>query len=163
PGEGQQEKMTFARILAMFSLVIFVAGSPAEAQDEPVLRERIEKPADQVPARLDILGAIQSAHKNFPAIQAAMFHEEAARQEIKKARTAYLPRGDFLIDELRGTSNNITGPLFPQFVVPNIGGGVRGTKNDMAGGWGCATGILATWEPFDFGLRKAKVQYARSV
>jgi outer membrane protein TolC len=35
-------------------------------------------------------------------------------------------------------------------------------SNSLTSVWGSAVGLLATWEPFDFGLRKAQVQQAQA-
>jgi len=46
--------------------------------------------------------------------------------------------------------------LLPQSVIPSISGPVLGSNN-FGTAWGSAAGVLVTWEPFDFGLRKASV------
>src|SRR5260370_24255018 len=50
----------------------------------------------------------------------------------------------------------------PQSIIPSISGPVLGT-NSLSNVWGTAVGSLVSWEPFDFGLRKANVDIARSV
>ena len=78
------------------------------------------------------------------------------------ARTAYLPRADLLWQENRATRNNVFGLLLPQSTIPAISGPVLGTAGfDSA--WGSAGGLLVSWEPFDFGLRKSSVEAARAV
>ena len=47
----------------------------------------------------------------------------------------------------------------PQTVIPSISGPVLGT-NSLGSVWGSAAGVLVLWEPFDFGLRAAKVRAA---
>ncbi|HZS44203.1 MAG TPA: TolC family protein [Blastocatellia bacterium] len=105
--------------------------------------------------------AIDVAMNNYPAIRATKAQAAAATAGIDLARTAYLPKADLLWQENRATRNNIFGLLLPQSIIPAISGPVLGTNNS-ASGWGTAGGTLVTWEPFDFGLRKANVDLARA-
>src|SRR5207247_4140545 len=66
---------------------------------------------------------------------------------------------DSLAQVNRATRNNVFGLLFPQGVIPSISGPVLGTNN-FGTAWGSAVGGLVTWEPFDFGLRRASVSAA---
>jgi outer membrane protein TolC len=83
----------------------------------------------------------------------------AAAAQIELARTAYLPRVDSIAQVNRATRNNIFGLLLPQSVIPSISGPVLGTNN-FGTAWGSAVGVLVSWEPFDFGLRRANVAAA---
>ena len=105
--------------------------------------------------------AVDTALTNYPEIRAARARAEAAGAGIELAKTAYLPRTDLLWQENRATSNNIFGLLLPQNIIPSISGPALGTKSfDSA--WGSAGGLLFSWEPIDFGLRKATVDLARA-
>jgi outer membrane protein TolC len=59
----------------------------------------------------------------------------------------------------RATHNNVFGLMLPQSILPQISGPALGT-NSLSSVWGSAVGTLVTWEPFDFGLRKATVGIA---
>ncbi|PYT06160.1 MAG: hypothetical protein DMF60_09935 [Acidobacteria bacterium] len=97
--------------------------------------------------------AVAASLSNYPEIRAARARAEAANAGIDLAKTLYLPRTDLLWQENRATSNNIFGLLLPQNVIPAISGPALGTKSfDSA--WGSAGGLLFSWEPIDFGLRK---------
>src|SRR5207302_9473198 len=85
----------------------------------------------------------------------------AAAAGINLARTAYLPRADFLGQVNRATHNNVFGLLLPQSVIPSMTGPVLGT-NSLSSVWGSAVGALVTWEPIDFGLRKANVETSQA-
>jgi outer membrane protein len=61
----------------------------------------------------------------------------------------------------RATHNNVFGMVPPQSIIPSISGPVLGT-NSLSNVWGTAVGSLVSWEPFDFGLRKANVDVAKS-
>ncbi len=105
--------------------------------------------------------AIDFALKNYPAVRAALEQVGAARGGVELARTSYLPRTDLLWQSTRATRNNIFGLLLPQAVVPPISGPVlASTSNGSA--WGSAAGLLFSWEPFDFGYRRAGVNAARA-
>jgi outer membrane protein TolC len=114
----------------------------------------------QQPLRLD--AAVDLAVSNYPAVRTAQAQAAAASANIGVARTAYLPRLDILYQENRATRNNVFGALLPQSVVPAISGPVLSTQS-LASTFGSAGGVLLSWEPFDFGARKAQVDVARAV
>jgi outer membrane protein TolC len=108
---------------------------------------------------LTIAQVIQDAQQNYPAIHFSEQELNAAVANIRLARTSYLPRLDGIVQVNRATRNNVFGTLFPQNILPSMSGPVIGTNN---GGsvWGSATGLLVNWQPFDFGMRHAKVESA---
>jgi len=108
---------------------------------------------------LTIGQAVGSALKNYPSIRVSQEQINAASAGIQLARTAYLPRVDVLAQANRATRNNVFGLLLPQATIPSMSGPVLGTNN-LGTAWGSAVGTLVTWEPFDFGLRKAGVAAA---
>ena len=112
--------------------------------------------AQQSGQSLTISQAIDAALKNYPSIRVSQEQMNAAAAGIRLAQTAYLPRADALAQVNRATRNNVFGMLLPQSVVPGISGPVLGTDN-LGSVWGSAAGVLVTWQPFDFGLRKANV------
>jgi outer membrane protein len=108
---------------------------------------------------LTIVQVVQDAEQNYPAIHVSEQDLNAAVANIRLARTAYLPRLDGIVEINRATRNNVFGTLFPQNTLPSMSGPVIGTNN--AGSvWGSAAGLLINWQPFDFGLRNAKVEAA---
>jgi outer membrane protein len=111
---------------------------------------------------LTIDQAVQQSLARYPAVRSSLEQVAAAAAGINLARTSYLPRADFLGQVNRATHNNVFGLLLPQSVIPSISGPVLGT-NSLNSVWGSATGGLVSWEPFDFGLRRASVDTARAV
>jgi len=103
--------------------------------------------------------AVQDAVRNYPSIRVSQEQINAAVAGIQLARTAYLPRVDMLAQVNRATRNNVFGLMLPQSTIPSISGPVLGTNN-LGSAWGSAVGTLVTWEPFDFGLRRANVEAA---
>jgi outer membrane protein TolC len=110
---------------------------------------------------LKLTTAVELAQTNYPAIRAAMASATAAKAGEDLARTAYLPHVDLLWQENRATRNNVFGLLLPQSVIPAISGPQLTTKTYQSA-WGSAGGVLASWEPVDFGLRRANVELARA-
>lgn len=110
---------------------------------------------------LTLAEAIQLAVRNYPAVRARLEQLRAARAGVALSRTSYLPRLDTLWQSNRGTRNNIFGPLLPQSVIPPISGPALPTTSGESA-WGSAAGVLFSWEPFDFGYRRATVDAARS-
>ena len=111
---------------------------------------------------LTLLDALSRANATYPAIRSSMEQVGAATEGINLARTAFLPRADFIGQLNRATHNNVFGLLLPQSVIPTISGPALGT-NSLSSVWGSAVGALVTWEPIDFGLRKANVETAKAV
>jgi outer membrane protein TolC len=108
---------------------------------------------------LTITQAVEAALRNYPSIRVSQEQINAAAAGIQLARTAYLPKIDTLAQVNRATRNNVFGLLLPQSVIPSISGPVLGTNN-FGTAWGSAVGALVSWEPFDFGARKASVASA---
>ncbi len=108
---------------------------------------------------LTLKAAVESAARNYPSIRVSQEQINAAAAGIQLARTAYLPRIDMLAQANRATRNNVFGLLLPQSTIPSMSGPVIGTNN-LGTVWGSAIGALVTWEPFDFGLRRANVEAA---
>jgi outer membrane protein TolC len=113
---------------------------------------------------LTIGQAVQRAVARYPSIRVSTEQVSSAAAAIKLARTTYHPRIDFLAQVNRATHNNVFGLLLPQNTLPviaNVSGPVLKT-NSSSNVWGTAVGALVSWEPFDFGLRDAGVQLAKS-
>jgi len=105
--------------------------------------------------------AVQQALAKYPSIQVSREQAAAAASGIALARTAYLPKVDFMSQVNRATRNNIYGMLMPQSVIAPISGPpVREATGSSV--FGSAIGMHIAWEPFDFGLRKSAVDAAES-
>src|SRR5213594_868131 len=141
-----KRKRRCRRSVVLVLIFMLTATSMADAQQ-------------QTPAPMTIAQAVESALRNYPSISVSQEQVNAAAAGIDLARTAYLPRVDSLAQVNRATRNNTFGLLFPQGVIPSMTGPVLNTNNS-ASVWGSAVGGLVTWEPFDFGLRRASVASA---
>lgn len=110
---------------------------------------------------LNLGEVVELALKNYPAIRAAKAQSQSAEAGIDLARTYFLPRADLLWQQNRATRNNVFGLLLPQSTIPSISGPVL-TDTTLESAWGSATGLLVSWEPFDFGLRKSQIELAKT-
>lgn len=110
---------------------------------------------------LTLSEAVDFALTNYPAVKASVERANAGREGVRLSRTAYLPHADLLWQANRGTRNNIFGLLLPQSVVPPISGPVLPDTSGR-GVWGSAAGALLSWEPLDFGYRRATVEVAKA-
>ncbi len=116
--------------------------------------------AQTAPEPLTFSAAVRRAAASYASVRVSQEQLTAARAGVNVARTAYLPRIDALAQVNRATHNNVYGLLLPQSVIPSISGPVLET---VAGNvWGTATGVFVSWEPFDFGLRKANVEVSEA-
>jgi len=111
---------------------------------------------------LTLLEAVSRSNATYPAIRSSIEQVGTATEGINLARTAFLPRTDFIGQLNRATHNNVFCLMLPQTVIPTISGPALGT-NSLSSVWGSAVGALVTWEPIDFGLRKANVETAMAV
>jgi outer membrane protein len=109
---------------------------------------------------LTVAQVVETAKEHYPAIKAAQAQQQAAQGAIGLAKTAYLPHAEVLWQTNRATANNIYGLLLPQSVIPNISGPVIASDNTRSA-WSSGVGSLVNWQPFDFGVRSARVDAAR--
>lgn len=110
--------------------------------------------------RLTLAQALAAAQANYPRIRVSAAQQAAAEAGVSVARAAYLPRADVLWQTNRATANNVYGLLLPQSVIPSISGPVIAPDNGRSA-WSTASGALLSWQPFDFGVRRAEVDVAR--
>lgn len=103
--------------------------------------------------------AVEQSVEKYPAVRVSLEQVSAAAAGVQLARTSFLPKADFLSQVNRATRNNVFGMLLPQSTIAPISGPPL-AANSITNVWGTAAGFLVSWEPFDFGLRKANVAVA---
>lgn len=135
--------------LAATACLLMVSGA-LSAQSSGAARSR----------PLTLEQVIDLAKRNYSAIQVAQAQQRAVQGAVGVARTAYLPRTDLLWQTNRATANNIYGLILPQGVIPNISGPVIATDVSRSA-WSSGGGALLSWQPFDFGVRAARVNAAQ--
>jgi len=105
--------------------------------------------------------AIDYALGHYPAVRAALEQVNSARNGVALARTSYLPQLNPIYQANRATQNQVAGLFLPAAITPSIEGPVQ--PYSATSFWNTQAGALLSWEPFDFGLRRAAVDQARSV
>jgi outer membrane protein len=116
---------------------------------------------DAAAARVNLQQAVDAALRSYPSMRVSEAEVRSAAAAIQLARTAYLPSIQGVAGVNRATRNNTFGLLLPSQIIAPISGPVLGT-NGLGSAWGSTVGVLATWEPFDFGLRQANVAVAEA-
>lgn len=120
-----------------------------------------QTPQAAPPDRFTLDEAIAFASEHFPAVKAALERVDASAAAVDVSRGTYLPRLDAVWQSNRATANNVFGQLFPQNVIPSMSGPVLPAASSTSV-WGSAVGALFSWEPLDFGLRRAGVAGAEA-
>ncbi|MGE0594702.1 MAG: TolC family protein [Vicinamibacterales bacterium] len=139
-----------AACLAAIAFTLAPATAPAQS------------PSSQAPPQpLTLAGALRFALDHYPAVAAARDMRQATAGQVAVARADYLPRLDAVWQTNRATPNNVFGQLLPQSVIPSLSGPVL-PDGSSPSVWGSAAGALLTWEPFDLGLRGARVKEAEA-
>lgn len=137
-------------------------------QGQVCAAEGFQKP-DQIPLKgpvqtvYTLSAAVNVALKNFPTLKGAKAKFERTGNEVSLARTAYLPTFDVLAQEIRTTTNNIAGTIFPQplNVIPTQTGPANNTST-FASVFSNAFGANFSWLLYDWGQRHSKVLVARA-
>ena len=136
-------------------LVLLAVGLTLEPQ---AVHGQVMNPPSS-PLKLD--QAIQFAIDHYPSVRVSVARVAAAKSGIDLTRTAYLPRLDMGYQVSNGTFNNVSGLFFPNaFTLPITGPDLA--RKSYSGAWGSIGGVVAGWEPFDFGLRAANMETARA-
>jgi outer membrane protein len=148
--------MMLGRRLRMVFLFVGVLAMPQGVLAQPLAGQAA------VPQTFTLEQAIQYAVDHYPTVRAALEQVNVSTAGVSVARAAYLPRLDSLWQSNRATANNIFGQVLPQSVIPAMSGPVLPSTSDQTM-WGSAAGAMFTWEPADFGLRKATVVGAEAV
>lgn len=105
---------------------------------------------------LTISQVVKQAVEQYPSLKVNEEQIRAAAAGVTQARLAYLPKADAIAQVNRATRNNIYGMVLQQQVISPISGPPL-NANAGTNVFGSAVGFLVSWEPFDFGLRRANV------
>lgn len=152
-------KVPFASHVSRFSLRLGV--SVLEALLLLVSGRNLPAQA-QAPAAhpLSLDEAVEYAVAHYPAVRAALEQVESARNGVALARTSYLPQVNPIYQANRATQNQVAGIFLPASIAPSVEGPVQPYSGTSF--WNTQAGALFSWEPLDFGLRRAAVNQARS-
>lgn len=145
-----------ASVFAFICQPVFSASEGSPGDSTPALRE-LAMPVYSLSAAVDV------AVKNFPTLRGAKARFDRTGNEITLAKTAYLPQFDLLAQEIRTTTNNIAGTIFPQplNVIPTQTGPANNTSS-FDSVFSNAFGMNFSWLLYDWGQRHSKVMVARA-
>jgi outer membrane protein TolC len=118
-------------------------------------------PSQEGSTRFTLGQAVDYALAHYPAVRVSLARLAQSQANVGLAKTQYLPSANLLWQSNRGTFNNIFGQLLPQAVIPSMSGPVLADPSNTST-WGSAGGVLGSWQPFDFGLRRANVLEAQA-
>jgi outer membrane protein TolC len=150
-----------------FILCCLKATAASIDQDPTLARLKPEISVDSsLPVRSHRLSLTQSvdiALRNFPSLREAQARLGQRDYGITLQKTAYLPQLNLLVQELRTTTNVVSGAIFPQTldVIP-MQTGKETHSSSFNSVWADNLGANFSWELYDFGLRHANVLTARA-
>ncbi len=151
--------LSWGLIFTIFSMVF---SSVVVAQEDNTISAYSQKNAHiQIEKPLSLEDAIRITQQKFPQIQAAMEEQKAAEAGIEVAKTAYYPKVNIFNQSNIGNQGKLSGVLFPMTGALPIQGPVP-TSQNFNYVWGTWNGMFIDWLAYDFGLRKAQVNQART-
>jgi outer membrane protein TolC len=149
PPKSLSRTKWFPRIFVFWGAVIFILPA-AVGQDQP-----------QPSRSYTLEQAVDYALKNYPAVRASLERVAAAQAGVTVARAQYLPQLSGVYQDSRATQNQVLGIWLPTPITPTVEGPL-GASSSGQSYWGSQAAALISWEPFDFGLRSARVGQAQS-
>ena len=108
-------------------------------------------------AYLDSL--LNTATRNYPLVKAKHLQTQGLQYAVKLQQNSIIPSLNASYQLDYATSNNITGMIYPQYIMPISGPPSK--SNDYAGTPGSAIALNLYWEPYTFGQRQAAVELAK--
>lgn len=102
---------------------------------------------------------LKTAIRNYPLFRAKKLQTQALQFNIKYKQNGIIPSLNASYQVDYATYNNITGMIYPQYIVPISGPPSIG--NDYHGVPGSAAALNLQWEPITFGQRGSEVELAK--
>lgn len=114
----------------------------------------------QQPGRVYLDSLLKTTVRNYPLIKAKRLQAEGLQYGVKLQQNGIIPSlyGSYQVDY--ATYNNITGMIYPQYIIPISGPPSK--SNNYSGVPGSAAALNMQWEPFTFGQRQSAVDLAKS-
>lgn len=113
------------------------------------------------PERYSLRRLVEEAWQKYPTVAAARAALGAASGSVQIARDEYLPSASVHAELTHATRNNILGAMLPNQTIPPVTG-LAPNGPSGRGVWGNAMGVLLSWTAYDFGTRRAKLEFARA-
>jgi outer membrane protein TolC len=102
---------------------------------------------------------LRAATVNYPLIKAKRLQTQALQYAVKYKQNGLIPSLNASYQVDYATANNITGMIYPQYIIPISGPPSKG--NDYSGVPGSAVALNLQWEPITFGQRGAEIDLAK--
>jgi outer membrane protein len=113
--------------------------------------------AQQGKSYLDSL--LKTTEQNYPLIKAKKLQTQALQSAVKYKQNGIIPSLNASYQADYATANNITGMIYPQYIIPISGPPSK--SNDYSGVPGSAAALNLQWEPITFGQRNSEVELAK--
>lgn len=97
--------------------------------------------------------------RNYPLIKTKRLQSQALQEAVKGKQSTFIPSLAASYQADYATYNNITGMIYPQYIMPISGPPSQG--NNYSGTPGSAAALNLLWEPVTFGQRQAEVDLAK--
>ncbi|HEX4850399.1 MAG TPA: TolC family protein, partial [Puia sp.] len=117
-------------------------------------------PASSQTVAISIRDVLERVQKNLPQLEAFRQQAAATQREIQLSKNTLMPELTAGYQVNMATINNITGMIYPGFVVPMTG--PPSTTNELNFLPGSALGALVKWNPISFGQRAALIDKANA-
>ena len=104
---------------------------------------------------------LKTAAANYPLIRAKKLQTQALGYAVKYQQNTIIPSLDASYQMNYATDNNITGMIYPQYIMPLSGPLSKINGNDYTGVPASAAALDLLWQPITFGQRNAAVNLAK--
>src|SRR5665213_20443 len=104
---------------------------------------------------------LTTAATNYPLIKAKRLQTRALESAVKYQQNTFIPSLNASYQVDYATDNNITGMIYPQYIMPLSGPLSKTNGNDYTGVPGNAAALNLNWEPITFGQRGAAIELAK--
>ncbi|HEY8782262.1 MAG TPA: TolC family protein [Mucilaginibacter sp.] len=104
---------------------------------------------------------LKTAAANYPLIKAKRLQTQALQYAVKYQQNGFIPSLNASYQVDYATDNNITGMVYPQYILPLSGPLSKINGNDYNGVPGSAAALNLLWEPITFGQRSSEIELAK--
>ncbi len=104
---------------------------------------------------------LKSAADNYPLIKAKRLQTQSLQYAVKYQQNGIIPSLNASYQLDYATDNNITGMIYPQFIVPLSGPLSKNNGNDYTSVPASAAALNFLWQPITFGQRNTAIELAK--
>jgi outer membrane protein TolC len=137
----------FSYRISLFGVIIFCFLLPTQ-----VLSQKSRSYLDSL---------LKITEQNYPLIRAKKLQTQALQYAVKYKQNGVIPSLNASYQVDYATDNNITGMVYPQYILPLSGPLSKINGNDYHGVPGSAAALNLQWEPITFGQRSSEVELAK--